>query len=368
MKKLVKQLAAAAASVMIMAVAAPAQELDLSILPADAQEIVQDRLDTRFPPELKSIKLNPAAPVGGQPTSITVEIYNDAKKTSDETSEVYVLYMANFEMDWKSVKLSSSNGKTWTGQLPAFQSGDEVVYSVRAMDSSGNIFIQVPCMVDAENEVMTKEYFSEDCVNAGDLKSCESFLPRGCMMQMALNDSPDQNLPAFGRLYDLRIGYDEGFVYVDMVAGAKIEGGSMTPTDLRIYGSLMVNPDVMGGDTSMDAMLKAGGLFAYSPLLKQFESTGYISDCFFGYQRAGAWAVDTKNTTCISKTNHLIMKTKWSRIESIGANPSGVLQFIPLGVQVTLLDMGAMKFDGRPMDVARWTAAQFTEDTYFEVK
>ncbi len=345
---------------------------DLSALPSEMQEIVEDMLATRFPPELHSLTLDPEQPVAGEPTAVSVEIFNDSQITDDETVEVYVFYMVNWSMEWESIELESDDDKNWTGTLPAFESGDEVVYAVHAVDSSNNVFTSVPCTIEPEEDLMTQWHIMEDCVNGGeDLSACEDKLPRACWFRMSsdeepINDEDDEVFP-YGDYVDFRIGYDGDNVYLDFAVESKIDKGKMTPTDIHLYAAAAINPDAMGKDTSIEALLAAGGVMVFSPLLKQFESTGYVSDCFFGYQQGTDFGIDKSNIKCLDKKNHLVYQLSWDLIDKLGDNPSGVVQFLTLsGVVTDISDFSNLK--GQIIDYSHVTSAHFTEDTFFVVE
>lgn len=354
--------------------AAPmAKATDLSALPSDLRIKVEDLIATRFPPELHEITLDPAEPVAGQPTKITVKIYNNAQVTSDTVSNVDLLWWVNWDGDWQSVEMESEDEKIWTAELPGFNSGDEVVYAIRAADGSGNTFTTIPCMVNADDEIMSKSDVTEDCVNTAennDFSACESVLPKGCLMKMAIDEDPlndeDDLIQKYGDYLDYRIGYDETSIYIDLATEGNIDKGTMTPTDIHIYVGLILNPDKMGNDSSIDGLLDAGAVMVYAPLLKQFESTGYVSDCFFGYAKGGQFAMDTKSVKCMAKMNHLVFKISREALKKFGDNPSSTYQFLVAGAVVTdIQDFNDIK--GTLLDYTHITAANFTEDYYFEV-
>jgi len=370
MKKVFLGIMTAALLTLFSGMAAQAQ--DLSALPADLQDMINDLLATRFPPELKEWTLDPEVPVAGEETTINVKIYNPADLTSDTTMNVDVLYSKDFGENWESFQLESSDDKTWTGAFPAFESGDEVIFSIRAQDSSTNVFTTVPCMASSDFELAPEFLIDEDCVHTSDdLSACEDFLPRGCLMRMSVDTDPlndeEDTIPGWGDYVDYRVGYNEEFTFIDLVAEGDISGGTMTPTDIHLYAALIINPDKLGGDTSLEALLTAGGVMVYSPLLKQFESTGYVADCFFGFNKGGTFGVDKKGIKCMAKDNHLIFRLDNSILKNIGDNESSQYQFLAITGNVTdVSDFSNIK--GGPLDINHITTAHFTEETYFAVE
>lgn len=368
MQKTLVMFLAAFAIVLFGSIASSAT--DLSVLPEELQEKVDDLLATRFPPEQYGITLNPEVPVGGEPTSIEVEIYNPSDVTGDETSEVYVYYSVNFGESWDVIELGTDDDKVWYGELPAFESGDEVIYSVRAVDSSTNVFVTIACKADKEYDLAPDMRIDGDCVR-DDISTCEDGTPRGCLFRIAGDDSPADDeedvIAGYGDYVDFRVGYDDNNVYLDLATEASVDGGTMTPTDVHIYAAAIVNKDKIGNDTNLDALLEAGGVLVFSPLLKQFESTGMVSDCFFGYKKGDTFAIDSKNVKCVNKENHLLFVVPWKTIQSLGDNESGVYQFFSLtGVVTDISDFNNIQ--GGLLDSSHVTNAHFTEDTYFVVE
>ncbi len=346
-----------------------ARAVDLSMLPGDLQDRVEDLIATRFPPELHSITLDPEEPVAGEPTNIEVEIYNPKDITSDETSTVYVMYSTDFGETWEQIELETDDDKVWYGEFPAFDSGTEVIYLVHAIDSSENVYTTVPCML-MEGEVLDGEKFNNDygksdCVNSGDdLSACEDIMPRGCMIRMAVDEEPiddeEDEIPDDFDILDHRIGYDENYFYIDIAVQGKISQGTMNPTDLHAYVGVIIDEDKVGSGTDIEQLLDAGGVLVHAPLAEM--AGGMVKPCFYGYQQGGEFTQDDTAVVCVNKRNHLIFRV--SR-EAVGINDSGLYQFISLGATITNFPD---PIDGTVYDNTRVTTTHFTEDTYFAVK
>ncbi|MFC1474995.1 hypothetical protein ACFLQK_03010, partial [bacterium] len=331
----------------------------------------EELLATRFPPEMHDWSIDPEEPAEGDVVTINVEIYNPADLTDDETTEVYVLFSVDFGESWDYIEMETDDDKNWTGELGEFESGDEVIFAIRAVDTSSNVFTTVPCMATMDYEMDPEFLIDGDCVHSGDMESCEDFMPRGCLMRMAVDDDPldddEENIQAYGDYVDYRIGYNEDYTFMDLVVEGEVDGGTMTPTDIHLYAGLIINPDEIGGDSSIEALLTAGGVFVFAPQLKQFESTGYVSDCFFGFNQGGEFGMDKKNIKCLDKENHLIFRIDNELLGNIGDNESGVYQFLAITGQVTdVSDFNNIQ--GGPLDINHVTAAHFTEETWFEVQ
>ncbi|HOX28287.1 MAG TPA: hypothetical protein PLQ76_03935 [bacterium] len=353
----------------LMLWASSANAVDMSGLPPDLQDMIQRLLATRFPPELKGYTLEPADPVAGQPTKITVKISNDPSVTQDETGMVNIYYMVNSDMVWKTITLEG-DGKTWTGEFPAFNSGDEIIFSIHAVDSSLNAFTTVPCTVIANEELFVKDYVDGDCTRSEEgLKACENALPRGCMMKMATDDDPlddpdDQIIPD-GDFVDYRIGYDDNAVYADLAVQNKISEGTMNPIDIHGYVGLVLNPDKIGKVKDLDSLLNSGGgaILLDAPLAAM--AGGLIKPCFYGYMQGNTTIMDEKAVSCKARSNHLTFAIKKDALKKIGENKSGVYQFLWAGATITNFPT---PIEGKPYDVSHVTSAWFTDQTYFKVQ
>ncbi len=349
-----------------------ARAADLSALPQDVQDLITDLLDTRFPPEFKDYQLDPAEPVAGQPTKISVNIFNDSSVTSDTTSSVSVYYLVNWEEPWKSIELESGDSKAWTGELPAFNSGDEVVFAIRAIDSSTNVFTTVPCKVIPEEEILTAKHL-KDCtkVASPDVAACnDDLLPHGCLMRISSDEEPlddeDAKIPVDSDYVDYRVGYDDNFIYLDLAVQGKVYQGTMNPIDIRAYAALVLNPDKIGKTKNLDDLLAAGGggVLLYAPLADM--AGGLVKSCALIYMKGNEAVQDDKAVQCKAKDNHLVYKIKKANLPSaIGANPSNVLHFFSVTAAITNFPSPV---EGKPYDYSHISAAHFTEDTYFQVK
>jgi len=348
-----------------------AKAVDLSMLPSDLQDLITNLLDTRFPPELKSVKLEPAEPVAGSPTKVTAEIYNDSAVTSDTTTGVALYYMVNFDGVWIPVEMSSDDSKVWTGELPAFAKDDEIIYSLRATDSSTNVLTTVPCKVgEMEGDAIAGPAHLKDCVKSGDLTTCESDTkPRMCLSKGSADEDPlndeDSKMPADSDFMDVRVGYDDTYYYYDLSVEGKIYQGTANPLDIRAYVGLVINPDKVGKVRDLDAILSSSGAAAlvYAPLADL--AGGVAKSCSMTYMKGNGAEQDGNAVVCKASANHLIFKIKRKNAEQIiGKNPSGVLDFLAVTATITNLS----PVNGTKYDFTHFTSAQFTDEPYFQVK
>jgi len=341
--------------------ATAAQALDLSALPGDLRTRVEDLLATRFPPEFKSLKLDPAAPVAGQPTKITVAVANNADVTKDETSEAIVVFSKDGGATWDQIALETSDNKVWTGELPAFDAGTTVTYAVRAIDTSGNVFTQLPCKVDAA-AVMSADAVAADCVNGSD--KCDSLLPKSCMMKISYFDpsyeSERDKVPPSFLIKDARLGYDGDNFVLDIAAADKIDKGTVSPMNITIYGAVVVNNSKAPKDsTNVEDLINAGGLMVNAPMAA--IAGGAFKTCSFVYNNAGAMAMDESALQCKMIKNHVMFKQK---IAAAGENPTKGYQIAFFDGAVTSINPPA----GTAYDNTHITNVQIAEENSFTVK
>jgi hypothetical protein len=351
-----------------------AKAADLSALPQDLQDLITNLLETRFPPELQSINLAPAEPAAGQPTKITINIFNDSSVTSDTLTGLVVYYMVNFDGKWNVLEVTSDDNKTWTGEFPAFQKDDEIVYSIRATDSSTNVFTTVPCKIgELEADYLKSANRMNDCTKAGaDLTACDDPTPRDCFMSMSQTDETikkdaGKNIPKESNFVDYRVGYDDANVYVDLtVEGKTVSEGTMNPIDIRGYVGLILNPDKIGKIKDLDGLLAAGGgaVMLYAPLADM--AGGMIKSCALIYMKSNSMVQDDKGLACARKQNHLLFSIKKASLPSaVGANTSGIYHFFIASLAITNFPSPV---EGKPFDYSHITSVQLTDQPYFQVK
>lgn len=336
--------------------------VDLSVLPGDLRKTLEDLLATRFPPVLKSVTLDPAAPVAGQPTAVTVEISNNADITTDETSNVSIFFSKDAGATWESIDLESEDNKVWKGELPAFDSGAEVTYGVFAKDSSENVFTTVSCKVNSE-ELLKGEYAEGDCVNGGE-GNCDSTLPRGCMFKQSVLNDPTKlgdQVPGGADILDQRVGYDDESIFIDIIFKDKVDPGSINPMDIRAFVAILVDTDKAGSTTNIDELIDAGGIVVYAK--HAAIAGGMFKPCFLGYNKAGTLAQDEAGATCKTPgtKNHLVLKVKRSALPE---NTSG--RYDVLSAVATITNISPVT--GKLFDFTHITTNQFASEYTFVVE
>ncbi|HOO57500.1 MAG TPA: hypothetical protein PLN69_11795 [bacterium] len=365
---------------------------------------ISDIIDNSFfTPELHSIVLDPEIPAEGMPTRITVEVYNDPSLTDDETVAVYVIYTIDDAATWNYFELDTEDSRTWRGQFPRFEGGTDVIYAVRAVDSAYNVFTDVPCRVVPGDGLLSARYAKKDCVRSEDDPACAGVLPRGCMMKMAFSRNwnlPQQletepaaetvagkitmddirrgyeegldpeyaeskrksdiensvSPPKGFKFFDLRVGYDEDYIYLDQAYKENLTGiGAFLTLSFnpdRVEKQYLQNPD-------KNPYLDAVGTLFYSPGLAQaivYET----APCHYGYNRGIDYEQDAGSIECHLETNHRIFRVERA---AFGANPGGELQFI---VSMGLIT-GTYPFEWEILDNTPVTTIRMTGDNHFRV-
>jgi hypothetical protein len=327
-------------------------QAQLSSLPPELQERVEDLLATRFPPQLLSVELDPESPGADEAVTVTAEIQNDASITDDETSEAYIFFSADGGETWEEVEMETEDDKTWTAEIPGQESGATVIWGIRAVDSSSNFYTDLPCKV---SEPVPYDGY-KTCTEEED---CESALPYGCVFALASDESPiddeDQVIPDDFDFQNFRIAYDDDNIYLDLVVQGKVSDGSASPMNIHGYVGVLINTDKGGNSTDLTELLSAGAIMLHAPLAKL--AGGLVKPCFYGYQQGGDFVQDTGPLTCKDKGNHLFFTIKRDAIED---NPSNQLQFLGANASITSISPIA----GGVYDNTRITQVNFIERSY----
>ena len=358
MKRLVAMMLALAALVLF---ASGAFAVDLSVLPQELQDKITTLLSTRYPPELKEINLSNATPAADEAVTVTIKVYNDTKVTEDETSAVYLEYTTDGGKTWQQLETATDDNKTWTAEIPGQPSGTEVMYAVKAVDSSGNYFMDVPCKTDS---FPPEGYVEASCVESDDINAaCANAVPIACMMPMSRDDDPlndeDDAIPKDADFLDYRVGYNDTDIFVDMAAEDKITQGSASPMDIRAYAAVIVNPDKGAKGADLDTLLTMGGFVLEAPLAK--IAGGMVKPCFYGYNKGGTFIQDEKGVDCSMKGKHVSFSIKRA---ALGANPSNQITLFTFDGHITSISPIA----GAAWDNNHWTTLNMTEERKYTVQ
>ncbi len=289
-------------------------------LPPGTEDTLYDLQATMYPPEIHGVTLDPETPKAGVPTTVTAKIFNDPNITDDETLEAWLIYSLDDGETWEYVDMDPSKDmRTWTGTIPGFDAGVEVLYGFRATDSSDNLYTEIPCLVT-------------------------SWPPKGdtCMFDLAPDEDPlddeSQVTPDDFDIMNFKAGVDEEYLYVEMEVQGKIEPGSISPVYVHLYGFVMHNPDI--GNPS--DILTTGFIGIYAP---HGEALTYYKCMTLSYPMDEV-LIDNSQMTCLAEGSKLWFKVKDS---AIGNNPSGIIKLLAANGVVTSITPLA----GEPYDYSR---------------
>lgn len=276
-------------------------------LPPGTEEILQDIEDTMYPPWVHEVVLDPDPPRANVPTVVTAHIYNPPNKTDDETFEAVLMYTVDLGDTWEYIDMDEvMEGRIWSGSMPAFKSGTEVLYGFRAEDSSGNIYTDTPCLV-------TEWPPGDD----------------PCMFDLAVDEPPvddeSEVIPDEFDFLSYRGGVDMDYLYLELSVEGGITEGTVSPVFVHLYGFGVANMDK--GDPS--DIVTQGFLGFWAP---QAESFAY-PNCSIIHQPANDVIIEERNLDCITHGGSSV----WFRVDrdQIGDTPGGHLKVIAANGAVT---------------------------------
>lgn len=227
--------AACAAIILIMAAglftpamgAAPAKQGGKPQMDKKAQDFLksmQEVLKHRFTPVIKKVTVGAAK--AGSPISVSVQAGYDDKRAIDKISEVRVYYSANGGKQWAApVKLSLS-GAEWKGAIPAQKAKGTLTYYIWIKDNRGNVAAELPCKVSTWPP-------SNDA----------------CMVKGAVDPEPvDDPVSAIENnldIWDVKVGMDDKYVYIQQSVEGNINKGTLSPTHINFYISLAADANTL---------------------------------------------------------------------------------------------------------------------------
>ena len=307
---------------------------------------IKERIyNNRSAPTLRSITIDPEIPVAGKHARIAVEIAMDSPASRNEIEHVEVLYSISrgtecrystsyfisdayydfplddipqedrvqCEVSWHSTSLTSVAGKTWTGELPVFESGDIIHYAVSATDTSGNSLVTIPCETEFFPWFFLR-YVETDCVHENKNGGCGDALPRGCFMKIAhADDVPDQSIPMGEftdelkrdmNIMDARAAFDDECLFIDIAVEGDIASGRAYPINFITYIALIMNPEIDNLDGwTLD---RAIGTLFYSKMSSAAFLLAGVDSCHHGFNKGIDYEQDTDTIECYVEGNHLL--------------------------------------------------------------
>lgn len=335
------------------------KSLDFYFLLSDQEPELNSLEEKYCPPVLESLTLEPSFPKAGQSAFLLAKIYNDSRYTTDKTEQVQIYYSVDSGNTWNTIQMSQQlNLNYWEGQIPGQAPGTNVIYGIKAKDSSGNLYIEASCEISG-NPLLSTNYIAQDCVNSNDISQCDAQKPRNCMFPLANDDAPlddtSDSIPDNSDYWDYRIGYDNDYIYFDLAVEGEISGGSASPFSILFYFINVYNPDSTVYDSSSSSSIAHSALLNYGPLSKL--TGGMFNTCSFMHENDTEWIQDSKIIECIEQDNHLIFKVKENYF---GDMPDGLLQLLTLSTDLTELWPAQSEL----YDYSRYTNVRFVQRSY----
>lgn len=287
--------------------------------PDDVMKALGDLIEHRFTPVIKDVKVGAAA--ANKPISITVTVAYDDSRAKDKVKQVRVFYSINNGKAWKKPVNLKNKGGSWTGSIPKQKKGT-ILYYIWVKDSRGNVTTEIPCNV-------TQWPPSND----------------KCMVSGAVDPDPsDDKTNRIGKDMDywtVKVGMSKDFVYIQQGVEGKINKGTMNPTRINSYFSVMFDAAIAKEIDSLSALMNMDEEAAkkkfkgkedlvwamiYSPLGKSM--LGAKKDCFAPRPKAnpdpknqspmGNVDMNTTDLTCSapSKSPNLFFRLKKSALPS----------------------------------------------------
>lgn len=192
-------------------------------------------------PVVEDVKIAPEEPGANDNVTVAAKIYNDCEKTETFTTSAEVVYSLDNEESWKktAMKKDYRDERIWRGVIPAQPSGTQVKYYLRAVDSSGNITMELPASIQKTVSPEAGEQF---------------------FLYDFLSDMDDP--PPLGDELDIKsvsVGYDGDNIFGKIEVYGKISKGTISPPHINAYGLVML-------DEKDEVDVKEVRLFIYAPL------------------------------------------------------------------------------------------------------
>ncbi len=175
-----------------------------------------------------------AAPAAGAPCKVTAKVTFVDEEGESKIAAVKLVYFLNGAYDKGTEVAMSGDGKTYTGDIPGQAAGTKIDFVVRVEDSNGNV--------------------------------STTGVPSATALQAAIPDmdnSPDI-VGDDADILGVSAGYDDTYLYVSYNVQGKINGGTIDPPYIQLYGVKITNPDTEQGEGLM-----VGKLWVNLPLAKE---------------------------------------------------------------------------------------------------
>lgn len=173
------------------------------------------------------------APAAGEVAAVTAKITFVDEDEEAEVTSVKLIYYLNGDLAAGNEVEMAAGDDGYTAEIPCQDAGTKVDFIIRIEDSNGNISTQA--VASAKN----LQAAVPDMDNSADI----------------VGDDAD--------IMNLSVGYDAEKLYVSFDVQGKIDGGTIDPPYIQLYGIKITNPDTEQGEGLM-----VGKLWIYLPLAK----------------------------------------------------------------------------------------------------
>ena len=321
-------------------------------LPDDTRDKLQEIIMGRSTPAVKNLAVTPLQPKADEPVTLSAQVYTYPRSKGDDTDRVDIIYTTDEGKTWNSVPMEqdAENNKVWAGKIPGQPSGTKVLYGIRALNYSGNMYVEAVCKL-SDTPINDDEYLKTSCEG----KNCDPLLPRGCMFPMSLYnvDSDDDEAAAIPDELDIReahVGYTDDKLYIDVATKGRISSGTVSPMNIHIYVAGGINPDKPGIGSGVESVVTQGAAMVYIPVNAE-------APCAIYYMRVMEIMQDKINAACAAKDSHLVFTAERKITEP---NPSKSLEFIAFD----LSQMSIMPSSIPLYDYTHFTRIRFDSRSY----
>lgn len=199
-----------------------------------------------LPPIIKKVTRDPFYPAPGEDVLVKANVMR--MKFVDDFEAIDTVYL-HYSLDggdsWEELEMSpGDNDVWWTASIPGQPEGAEVLYYIRAVDTVGNVAVEMPGYAAMADEwyYMSDEEFAEA-------------YPHDYVLTLYEDSDADagHQIPAYLNLLKMGFGHESGFYHFRMQFENPIETGTVSPFDVKGYffilfnRSLVLSPEMMRG-------------------------------------------------------------------------------------------------------------------------
>lgn len=200
-------------------------------------------LQHRFTPVISDVKVGNA--VSGKPISISFKAAYDDKRAVDKVVEADVYYSVDGGAAFMGpVKLKQGAGGVWAGQIPPISKKGKVIFYPWVKDSNGNVSLHIPC------DVSKWPPFEDGCMAPG-------------AVDREPVDDPKSLIEDNFDLWELYVGMDSKYIYIDQNVEGKISKGTMNPVHINAYLALLMDTKELYDFSDISVFMQQGSQDKY---------------------------------------------------------------------------------------------------------